>query len=406
MTYLSYMGTKVALADDIGRELASLSAGSLLDLFSGMSAIGRAVAGSRNVWINDTQAFSQIVGEFQFLSGDCCKSPTVYFRKVLRAFRRHFESVSREYRKELQFETDVLRSNNWIALTDLEARLLSRLPPIDKQADPKWKKGLMPYRLFVGIYAGTYFGLSQCIEIDALRCAIDEVAPTCRPEMRSVRLWMLVALGAALARCSNSTGHFAQYLSCSESNSHRVLAKRRRSIAEEWVKRLRLVAPVGDPEWRSGNKAFGRDACELLADQSVDLSKLAVIYADPPYTDDQYSRFYHLLDTMVLYDFPVVSGKGRYRADRFVSDWSSKKHVETCFSSLISGASKVGSALAISYPDNGLLEKSSERLPEMLSGHYKNVRIVSKFNHHHSTMGASHGVQKLKVSEQLFVAHN
>ena len=28
----------------------------------------------------------------------------------------------------------------------------------------------------------------------------------------------------------------------------------------------------------------------------------AIIYADPPYTDDQYSRFYHLYETALLYD--------------------------------------------------------------------------------------------------------
>ena len=35
--------------------------------------------------------------------------------------------------------------------------------------------------------------------------------------------------------------------------------------------------------------------------------KNKIVYADPPYTRDHYSRFYHVLETISLFDSPIVS---------------------------------------------------------------------------------------------------
>jgi adenine-specific DNA-methyltransferase len=52
------------------------------------------------------------------------------------------------------------------------------------------------------------------------------------------------------------------------------------------------------------------------------------VYLDPPYTRDEYSRYYHVLETIVLYESGPVSGKGRLPqrglANRFASTFNSR----------------------------------------------------------------------------------
>ena len=260
------------------------------------------------------------------------------------------------------------------------------------------------YRLFASTYQGTYFGLRQCIELDAVRKGIDVAAPEHDRTLAGVRRWMLAALGAAASRCSNSTGHFAQYLTVSASNVRRVTSQRRRSIHQEWLVSLRATSQVGNYAWRKANRTFNFDACDLLAKLETDRTAPAVIYADPPYTSDQYSRYYHLLETLVHYDYPEVSGKGLYRPDRFVSKWSLKTKVRLSFHSLIAHAAALRSSLVISYPTNGLLPNSEQAIPEMLREYFRSVTRLTPFAHQHSTMGASKGTQRTDVTEQIFVA--
>ena len=38
-----------------------------------------------------------------------------------------------------------------------------------------------------------------------------------------------------------------------------------------------------------------------------------ILYLDPPYTQNQYSVQYHLLETIAKYDYPKIKGKGGLR---------------------------------------------------------------------------------------------
>lgn len=404
MATVSYMGTKTALAPEIAQTFKSLPRGPLLDVFAGMSAIARAVAPKRNVWVNDAQFFSQVISEFQFLSEDSVINHARVIRDTLVAARSHALVLEAEFEGYLKLERASLEGRNWSTLSDFEQKLRARLESAmdaHRRAGPKLAGA---YRLFSDLYAGTYFSLRQCIEIDALRSAIDQVAAAGDSDKSCVRRWMLASLGAAMSRCSNSTGHFAQYLTVNAGNANRVISKRKRSIQKDWLLRLRDGGPVGSSEWRKNNRVFRQDACALLRDINKSDSHPAIVYADPPYTSDQYSRYYHILDTLVLYDYPIVSGKGRYRPGRFSSDWSLKSKVESCFRSLVDSAFSMNAALVVSYPDNGLLVDSKEVIPALMGERYGSVRRLTPLTHHHSTMGASKGKQRHTVMEQVFVA--
>ena len=87
--------------------------------------------------------------------------------------------------------------------------------------------------------------------------------------------------------------------------------------------------------------------------------KMAVVYADPPYTRDHYSRFYHVLETMCLRDNPCFSSvtkdgstsvsRGLYRADRFQSDFCVRSLAPAAFDRLFKTSREQDSAVVLSY---------------------------------------------------------
>jgi adenine-specific DNA-methyltransferase len=147
------------------------------------------------------------------------------------------------------------------------------------------------------------------------------------------------------------------------------------------------MRPIQTKKWRKRNRAFRSEATDLLRILAEENASPAVIYADPPYTDDHYSRYYHLWETLVLYDYPTVSGKGQYRPDRFASPFSLRTQVEHAFEALVAGASSLQSTFVLSYPQGGLLDDSTDALTALLKRHFRKVSIASEIDHSHSTIG-------------------
>lgn len=67
---VSYMGTKQKIAPRVASIIADGPSGPLLDVFSGICAIGSAVAHQRQVWCNDVQLFASSVAKAFFQSPD------------------------------------------------------------------------------------------------------------------------------------------------------------------------------------------------------------------------------------------------------------------------------------------------------------------------------------------------
>jgi adenine-specific DNA-methyltransferase len=253
-------------------------------------------------------------------------------------------------------------------------------------------------------HGATYFGVRQAIDLDSIRHAADRLLAEGVVSAEEHR-WMLLALCQTVSTVSNSTGHFAQYLSPSDTNICRIVRKRRMDCWSIWSGALIKYRPIGTVAWRRGNRVFKTDAAKLLLSLSDKVRQPAVIYADPPYTSDQYSRYYHVLENAVLYDYPETSGKGQYRADRFTSGFSLKAGVDNAFNDLIAAAAKLPSVFILSYPTNGLLKDATKRIMELLTNQFVYVEQPLVIPHLHSTMGASKGAQKQAVDENIFIAY-
>lgn len=402
----TYMGNKRQIAGQLAEVIARAPAGPLLDAFAGMSAVGAAVAPERPVWCNDVQLFAYSVARSYFtarsqpkLSPEAVSECQNLFEKNRTVLGRSFASaLAQERRAYDSADLDqICRVSNYLTRRSQSARV------VRTRTSYHLGQRHTPYCLFTMTYAGGYIGLEQATEIDSLRFAIDGLA---RQKMISsdTRRWMLIALCRALGRVSNSTGHFAQYLTVKEHTKHRFLAKRRRSFWLEWQSALDGMRPLGTKEWRRSNRVFQSEAIHLLRRLSRQKVKPAVIYCDPPYTSDHYSRYYHLVETLLLYDYPQIESKGQYRPDRFYSPFSIKTQVEQSFKDLIDAAVQLKSTLVLSYPECGLLSSPGEVLARLLRERFSNVEVAAELVHEHSTLGASNGVESSQVKELVFLA--
>jgi adenine-specific DNA-methyltransferase len=130
----------------------------------------------------------------------------------------------------------------------------------------------------------------------------------------------------------------------------------------------------------------------------------AIFYADPPYSKEHYSRFYHVLETLERYDYPEAIGAGRYRPDRFHSDFAVGSRVGEASEKLFSGIAAVEGILLFSYPSSGLLSKTGACVQSLLERHFKAVSLMVDRPARHSTLGGRYGSPFRSVREQVWLA--
>ena len=400
---IGYMGTKKQIAPRVAEVAALAPAGPFLDLFSGMCAVATVAAPKRQVWCNDVQEFAACVATAFFTSQKSPLPPNIAIELVGEAFEQNKRELTSRFERELYLERAswLGGESQIIAITEEYLPNCARSEEFDRERELLNRNPFtFPYRLFSITFAGGYFSLQQCIEIDSLRYAADSLMQYGTISTEHHR-WLILALCQALYKVSNSTGHFAQFLKVKERNVTRFVKQRNRSVWHEWKNALGTIEAVGTEEWRRYNYAIRSDAISLLKNLSTWKTKPAVIYADPPYTQDHYSRYYHVYETLILYDYPKATGVGRYRSDRFISSFSLRTKVSIEIDRLIEGCARLGAELILSYPENGLLKDTRQSILSSLKRYFPQ-RDSYEFSHQHSSLGGSKGYEKRPVTEIIF----
>jgi adenine-specific DNA-methyltransferase len=387
---ISYMGTKHDLADHVAEVIAGCRPGRLLDAFAGMGAVADAHAERRQVWTNDVQHFAYLASRCRFIDPRG-SLPAPRMRELVTPMYRQNMRLLEEQNEKIWAATGKLPG----ASTFDEFKLL-----FDRVSNENIvHEGA--YACFTATYANAYFSLTQCAEIDSVRCAIDTLRGRGLLTQGEFE-WGLLALGHAALRVANTTGHFAQFLTPSAKNFRRVAKQFGRSVFDQWLSSLTTLKPSGTAEWRSSNLATRSD-CDALLKTIGSSGDVGVVYCDPPYTDDQYSRFYHVWETLVLNDYPTVTDAGLYRPDRFTTPFSLRSKVAGAFETLVKEVASTGADLVLSYPSNGLLHDVGANPLDLLRTAYPNAELVAQIEHSHSTMGASKGSASASVAECLYL---
>ena len=401
---LWYMGAKTRLCPEfIEGAAADLlpEGGTFLDLCTGTAAVARTLASRYRIFANDVQRFSATIASAHLEGDDRWREhlerldPEADLRRASDANRRDLEKLfpfalareavllprviaeisgnaeerlaCAEYR-DLVASTPEPRAEaapGSLPESDPRFRPFAELLPgllRDRRRDPAGA----PFALITAYYGNVYFSLEQSIAIDSLRRAIAAIPAEDRLAERKRALYLAALLHAASVSTSG-TSHFAQPRSIARDRELLAVARRRTiDVEAEFHAALAAIRREwGSVPRRPGNRVFRRPAEELLAEGGpLAGEEIGLVYIDPPYTADHYSRFYHLLETLVEYDYPelAVRGgaltRGRYpvAARRFQSSFCSAENVERTFRGLVERSHAIGANLLISYAaDQGLL---------------------------------------------------
>ena len=401
---LKYMGNKRGLLSWLIPILEEqLDFGdTVLDLFAGTSSVGYALKPKNRLITNDTQEYSAVISK-ALLEFNGVIEENDFVINLLPYYRKNWDTLLDIYGAVLRDERSVLKISD-VSKYQLFTQKIPKYGHLVKNDkynlnfyckesfvnERRGKPRSFPCMLFCIYYPNTFFSLEQCIEIDSLRCAIENIS---KPSKKAVYLSCLMY---AISKVVNSSGHFAEYLNHNSVESSRTIFEQRRdSVLKHFLVKLSEFKNLYiQKDWENESYNYDwKDAIKHLSKQNK-LKDIKLIYVDPPYTSAQYSRFYHIPETLVKYDYPKLTldkttkkpVKGGYRNDRVQSSFSKITAAEQAFSEIFAIISKnTRSTLAISYSDNSLV-KPVDRLVNIASNYYQ---IVKKINgHNHSAQGS------------------
>lgn len=141
------------------------------------------------------------------------------------------------------------------------------------------------------------------------------------------------------------------------------------------------------------------DIFDLLSSGKLDTSQLEVVYLDPPYSKRRYDTSYHVLETIALYDSPVLRGITGLRPEPAVTHFSHKTNSMNDFDKMFSLIKS--KYLFVSYSSDGNVSK--EDMIMLLSKYFGNVRCYETFYKRAKT-NISKNEQPPTVKEYIFAA--
>ena len=249
--------------------------------------------------------------------------------------------------------------------------------------------------LFAKNFSGTYWTYEQCVWIDA----ISSVARSEKYKDTFLYNVIISSLMFAMAYCTQSTGHYAQYRDITEGNFNDILFYRKKEILPLFKQKFESLKEFYDG---SNNSNFKHEYYNLNYLDVLDkIEENSIVYADPPYQFVHYSRFYHALETLVRYDYPYVKHKGRYRTDRHQSPFCIRTKVNGAFAKMFDKIYIKNGTLVLSYSDTGMI--SLDDLIKLAKNSFKNYIIAFKeIDHKHSTMGRQKDKSR-NVKEALLI---
>ena len=250
----------------------------------------------------------------------------------------------------------------------------------------KWEcSGTMVLRHFGGIY----FSYKQAAVLDTILDIVEQASTSSQDTLKAA------VLSAASSLVNTIGKQFAQPIrprnkDGSPKTSVIKLIQRDRTLDALDVFQAWLVRYSGLPRASHSTIALRDDYANALSKHGKSFS---VVYADPPYTRDHYSRFYHVLETISLRDDPTVSkvmkkgqlewSRGYYREERHQSPFCIRSTAPEAFDSLFRLSRENDLGLVLSYSPHETGDGthprvvSTSQITELAHLYYRNV-VLSK----------------------------
>lgn len=365
---IHYLGSKLRVLTAIEEAIDRVdpSGGPVCDLFSGSATVSRYLSRRRQVMAVDIQEYARVLAE-AVLNGDL-DMPVATVEEALSNDRRgtalrwatepliKLESEATQAAKQGDIEPlcQILEFGNLASLHGDELLVGSPLGNAARETQARIDQLGLPGADTVCIrhFGGQYFSYAQAVELDA-------VADLARDRRSSV---FLAATLSTASHLVNSIGkQFAQPIRPRDKSGtpkrhvvKKIISEREYSVQPAFMSYIRQY--IGLAAARRDHVAVRSDFREALAKPAL---KPTVVYADPPYTRDHYSRFYHSLETIALGDDPNITNsnlgggkirsRGGYRSERHQSPFCIKSQAPAAFTALFAGVAALRVPLVLSY---------------------------------------------------------
>lgn len=428
-----YLGCKTSFTSAIKTAIDEVdpSGGRLVDLFSGTGSVGAALGAYREVTTVDVQEYSRV------LCSAVLSPPVLSRTEIAKIVERalHDETAKQvlwclqpliEYERECIEAAAIGDFNSLVELIELiespplAVRAITEFETSSTRLDDAscevvrrlheaglWQAAETTVSRYFG---GLYFSYAQAAMLDAVLTIADFSGEQSRNTLKAAAL-------STASQLVNTVGkQFAQPIrprdkSGAVKSSLVKIVRRDRTLDaltlyRTWLDRYaNLPRAIGRPQ------ALRQDYLDAIAQNA---SSFSVIYADPPYTRDHYSRYYHVLETMCLRDNPAISqvmkdgnlvpSRGAYREGRHQSDFCIRSTAPTAFESLFRVAREHDLPLVLSYSpheaDDGTHPRvvSMSQIIELANQHYNRVEICAVDGVKHNQLNRN-GL-KLKTRDQ------
>ncbi len=388
---IQYLGSKKRLLDEIYKILDEITPrnGIVCDIFSGSGVVTQFLSKKFNTISVDIQNYSTIltsslidnhnnikeINKFIddiYLESEYIKQKTIF--KELINYEEYCLNEAKDGNPDLLIEfvenISLYKNyiyNNKIVITN------NKLKKIVRDLKSYIKKDKKKFNITL-YYGGVYFSVKQALMIDYILNKIKNS----KLDKKEKDFFRGILLSVS-SHIVNTVGkQFAQPIKLvnKEGNPKKLLVSRtirdRRydvfEVFKEWG--IKYVKNQNISNYRHKFYSMGYD--DFLNEYN---GKIDCFYADPPYTIDHYSRFYHVLETIVLYDFPKLMEKslngemtlmnGLYREDRHQSPFSIKSKVKEAFEKLLKGALSFNAPIILSYSPSNTDSNGRSRLLEI-----------------------------------------
>lgn len=395
---LQYMGSKSRMLSSICEPIISNdNTATVVDLFAGTGSVGYALSPYKKIISNDLEYYAYILNE-AILNG-CTfssKERSSFKKKVIEKYNQTSKVIAEALKEEERLlQSDLEHYMEYAKFSEETPSVfnprtkrveLKELEKLVSLVEPGKKEQKVSFPcLFLTYYANAYFGIKQCCQIDVMVSLINEIDDV---RKRNV---LFSALMSALSACASTTTHFAQFLKVKSKGTFKnIKEKRSQDIYQLFDEALTRFEAKGllDRKERL-HECLNMDYLDCL--RSIRPDRKTVVYADPPYFKEHYSRYYHVLNTLCLYDYPLLAinpqtkgySIGRYRTERNVSDFGKKAKVIDAFDKMIGVCADKKFDLVISYSENSLV-----KIYELIKLAEKRYRVrVEKVELKHSSQG-------------------
>ena len=428
---LNYLGSKLRLLNFIEENICRITpkGTGVCDLFSGSGCVSYKLSRLFPIIACDIQNYSRVICNALLNPSTLTKEAVV---ALVSEIRNSKPVLLEAFAPLIKLEEDAICNKDLELLTDIvehgslevynlektESSISSVLGQINNNLRDAGLKG--KESMISRYYGGVYFSYRQAVLIDVVMDAIRHYP---NAENKNV---LLAALLSTVSDIVCTVGkHFAQPIKAYDSKGNIKTLVYNKAVKDKTINVIVLFQ-----EWLNKYLSIQKGHYQnitLQGDYMECLNMLPVnvktIYADPPYTRDHYSRFYHVLETIALDDIPGLStvkihgnthvSNGIYRKDRHQSPFCIRSQAPKAFKDMFKIISTTNRNLVLSYSPYDETKGSHPRvvttnqLISWTSEYFDHVEVVSAGHFTHNKLNSTeHFLESSDEAEILIICTN